>query len=45
MLLLLHIYKQKYFCDGMRQNTIPKVISQKDASQNSGPESFFFWHG
>jgi hypothetical protein len=31
------------FCDGMHQNAIPDILSQKDASQNDIPEPFP-WH-
>jgi hypothetical protein len=34
-------HNQGYFCDGMHQNAVPEVLSQKNASQNSIPEPFF----
>jgi hypothetical protein len=34
-------FTQGCFCDGMCQNTIPEVLSQKDESQNGVLEPFF----
>jgi len=34
------IYMQGYFCDGMHQNAVPEVLSQKDANRNDILEPF-----
>jgi hypothetical protein len=34
-------YTQGYFCDGTCWNAVPEVLSQRDASCNGIPESFF----
>jgi hypothetical protein len=36
-----YMNNQGNFCDGTRRNSIPLVISQKDASRNGVPETFF----
>jgi hypothetical protein len=36
-----HIINQGYFCDGTHRIAVPEVISQKDASRNGVPGTFF----
>jgi hypothetical protein len=38
--LLIYTLNQGYFCDGMCQNAVPKVLSRKDTSWNDVPEPF-----